>query len=121
MHLETTPLGEYRPCCLAEESIKKADGTNYDISNGDTIADAFHSEYMENMRKEFLDGGQPDTCAKCWALEESGGISKRMISNEKFGIHTDEKGITFLDLKLGNICNLKCRICLLYTSPSPRD
>jgi MoaA/NifB/PqqE/SkfB family radical SAM enzyme len=116
MHLETTPLGEYRPCCLAEESIKKTDGTNYDISKGDTIADAFDSEYMENMRNEFLAGGQPDTCAKCWALEESGGVSKRMISNEKFGIQTNEKGITFLDLKLGNICNLKCRICGGFSS-----
>ena len=45
MHLETTPLGEYRPCCLAEESIKKTDGTNYDISKGDTIADAFDSAF----------------------------------------------------------------------------
>lgn len=116
MHLETTPLGEYRPCCLAEESISKRDGSAYDISKGDTIADAFNSEYMEKMRQEFLDGGKPSTCAKCWALEESGGTSKRMISNEKFGINTDEKGITFLDLKLGNICNLKCRICGGFSS-----
>ena len=36
MHLETTPLGEYRPCCLAEESITKPDGSAYDISKGDT-------------------------------------------------------------------------------------
>ena len=116
MHLETTPLGEYRPCCLAEESITKPDGSAYDISKGDTIADAFNSEYMEKMRQQFLDGGEPRTCAKCWALEEAGGTSKRMISNEKFGINTDEKGITFLDLKLGNICNLKCRICGGFSS-----
>ena len=116
MHLETTPLGEYRPCCLAEESIKKPNGTAYDISKGDTIKDAFNSEYMENMRDEFLKGGQPETCSKCWSLEEAGGTSKRMISNEKFGLNTDEKGITFLDLKLGNICNLKCRICGGFSS-----
>ena len=60
MHLETTPLGEYRPCCLAEESIKRPDGTAYDISAGDTIKQAFESEYMENLRKEFLEGKQPD-------------------------------------------------------------
>jgi len=95
MHLETTPLGEYRPCCLAEESIKRTDGTPYDISKGDTIKDAFNSKYMENMRNEFLEGGQPNTCSKCWSLEEAGGTSKRMISNEKFGLNTDEKGITF--------------------------
>ena len=116
MHLETTPLGEYRPCCLAEESIKRPDGTAYDISAGDTIKQAFESEYMENLRKEFLEGKQPETCSKCWSLEASGGTSKRMISNEKFGLSTDSKGITFLDLKLGNICNLKCRICGGFSS-----
>ncbi len=38
MHLETTPLGEFRPCCLAEETIP-----DYNISRGDTINNAFNS------------------------------------------------------------------------------
>jgi len=111
MHIETTPLGEYRPCCLAEESIP-----GYSISNGDSIKDAFNSEYMENLRQDFLDGKTPDTCAKCWALESAGGTSKRMISNIKFGLDTSKKNLKFLDLKLGNICNLKCRICGSWSS-----
>jgi MoaA/NifB/PqqE/SkfB family radical SAM enzyme len=111
MHIETTPLGEYRPCCLAEESIP-----GYSITKGDSIKDAFNSEYMENLRKDFLDGKTPKTCAKCWALESAGGTSKRMISNMKFGIDTSTKNLKFLDLKLGNICNLKCRICGSWSS-----
>ena len=111
MHLETTPLGEFRPCCLAEESIP-----NYNISQGHTINDAFNSDYMENLRQEFLDGKQPSTCSKCWSLESAGGTSKRMISNKKFGIDTTQKQLKFLDLKLGNICNLKCRICGAWSS-----
>ena len=106
MHMETTPMGEFRPCCLANEPIP-----NMNISQGDTIKDAFESPYMENLRQEFLAGNKPATCSKCWALEDAGGISKRMISNQKFGVNTAQKKIRFLDLKLGNICNLKCRIC----------
>lgn len=114
MSIETTALGEFRPCCLAEESIAKPDGSLYKVANGDTIQDAFDSEYMEQLRNDFLQGNKPDTCKKCWALESAGGYSKRMISNDKFK-YTDKK-LRFLDLKLGNICNLKCRICGVWSS-----
>ena len=43
-------------------------------------------------------------------------VSKRMISNIKFGVDTTKKNLKFLDLKLGNICNLKCRICGSWSS-----
>lgn len=104
--METTPMGEFRPCCLANEPIP-----NMNISQGDTIKDAFESTYMDDLRQQFLAGNKPVTCSKCWALEDAGGTSKRMISNQKFGVNTAQKKIRFLDLKLGNICNLKCRIC----------
>jgi len=111
MHIETTLLGEFRPCCLAEDSIP-----GYNITQGHTLQDAFESEYMNNLRQQFLGGKQPSTCAKCWALESAGGTSKRMISNQKFGVATNKKQLKFLDLKLGNICNLKCRICGAWSS-----
>ena len=86
MSIETTPLGEFRPCCLAEESILGVNKIPYDIAKGDSIGDAFHSTYMSNLRQEFLEGGMPKTCAKCWSLESAGGTSKRMISNRTFVI-----------------------------------
>ena len=104
--METTPMGEFRPCCLANEPIP-----DLNISKGDTLKDAFESNYMQELRQQFLQGKQPETCSKCWSLEDSGGTSKRMISNSKFGLDTSQQRIKFLDLKLGNICNLKCRIC----------
>mgnify|MGYP003111948537 FL=1 len=111
MHIETTPLGEFRPCCLAEESIP-----GYSILNGDTLTEAFQSSYMENLRQQFKAGKKPDTCSKCWSIESAGGTSKRMISNQKFGMDTSKTSLKFLDLKLGNICNLKCRICGSWSS-----
>jgi len=116
MSLEATPTGNFRPCCLAEDLIVDKDGTAYDIANSGTLEQAFNSEYMENLREQFLNGKKPTTCKKCWALEASGGESKRLISNKKFGQNIDNKKLSFLDLKLGNICNLKCRICGSWSS-----
>ena len=116
MSLEATPTGNFRPCCLAEDLIVDKDGTAYDIANSGTLEQAFNSEYMENLREQFLNGKKPTTCKKCWALEASGGESKRLISNKKFGQNIDNKKLSFLDLKLGNICNLKCRICGTWSS-----
>ena len=114
--LEATPTGNFRPCCLAEDSIVDNEGNAYDIAKGDTLEQAFNSEYMDVLRDQFLQGKHPSTCKKCWALEASGGESKRIISNKKFGVDTSNKKLSFLDLKLGNICNLKCRICGTWSS-----
>jgi pyruvate-formate lyase-activating enzyme len=78
---------------------------------------------MQTLREEFLAGEQPKTCRRCWAEERSGRTSKRMhtLDRLKHMIDdsewtTDAKPLMFLDLKLGNICNLKCRICGSWSS-----
>ena len=116
MSLEATPTGNFRPCCLAEDLIVDKQGNPYDIAKGGTLKEAFESRYMQNLREQFTNGEKPLTCKKCWALESSGGESKRLISNKKFGTNTDQTKLSFLDLKLGNICNLKCRICGTWSS-----
>jgi organic radical activating enzyme len=84
-----------------------------------------NSEYMYQLRQEFLAGKQPATCRKCWSEEDAGRTSKRMHTLDRLkhmGISTDwtpaAKPLMFLDLKLGNICNLKCRICGSWSSSS---
>jgi pyruvate-formate lyase-activating enzyme len=78
---------------------------------------------MQRLREQFLAGEQPQTCRKCWNEERAGRTSKRMhtINRLKHTVtHTDwtrdAKPLMFLDLKLGNICNLKCRICGSWSS-----
>jgi len=75
-------------------------------------------------RQEFLDGKRPETCRKCWAEEDAGRTSKRMNTIKRLDRvlaseddwSTTAKNLYFLDLKLGNICNLKCRICGSWSS-----
>lgn len=120
--LETSPIGTVRPCCLADDEICDNTGNKFQLTNGDF--DAIRtSDHMVSLRREFLQGDRPKTCRKCWAVEDAGGTSKRMHTLNRLkhmGISpewtADAKPLMFLDLKLGNICNLKCRICGSWSS-----
>ena len=100
--LEVSAMGGIKPCCLVEEPV-----ANIKTS---TFADAANSETMTAIRNAMLAGGKPAACAKCWEAEAAGHVSKRQHAIKKYGTPTQQQ-FRFLDLKLGNICNIKCRIC----------
>jgi MoaA/NifB/PqqE/SkfB family radical SAM enzyme len=115
--MEVTPMGTYRPCCLYGESIP-----DVSVHDGHTIADAQNSDYMKNLRQQFLNGEKPSGCNMCWQEESVlGRMSKRKATFIKMkaikpSYTEDDVSPIFLDLKLGNICNLKCRICGSWSS-----
>jgi len=120
--LEASPVGTVRPCCLADDEIVDDAGNKFELSTAN-FADIQNSSHMRGLRQQFLDGKQPQTCRKCWSEERSGRTSKRMHTLDRMkhmGISdnwtADAKPLMFLDLKLGNICNLKCRICGSWSS-----
>jgi len=120
--LETSPIGTVRPCCLAEEEITDDTGRKFDLNTA-KFGDIQHSGYMQDLRQQFLDKKQPQTCRKCWREERSGRTSKRMHTLDRLKHMIpdqpwtqDARPLMFLDLKLGNICNLKCRICGSWSS-----
>ena len=120
--LEASPIGTVRPCCLADDEILDNGGHKFELSTAD-FQDIQNSRYMRVLRQQFLAGEQPQTCRKCWSEERSGRTSKRMHTLDRLkhmGISdewtADAKPLMFLDLKLGNICNLKCRICGSWSS-----
>lgn len=120
--LEASPVGTVRPCCLADDEIVDDNNKKFNLQSAD-LTEIQNSQQMQQLRQEFLQGKQPQTCRKCWNEERSGRTSKRMhtlarlthiIGNQTWG--EDAKPLMFLDLKLGNICNLKCRICGSWSS-----
>lgn len=120
--LEATPIGTVRPCCLADDEILDADGEKFNLNRADLDV-VRNSDHMQKLRQAFLDGEQPQTCRKCWNEERAGRTSKRMHMLDRLKhIVADEpwtpnaRPLMFLDLKLGNICNLKCRICGSWSS-----
>jgi MoaA/NifB/PqqE/SkfB family radical SAM enzyme len=121
--LETSPIGTVRPCCLADDEIVNDSGEKFNLSTANFL-DIQNSKHMRDLRQQFLDGQQPQTCRKCFREERSGRTSKRMhtlnrlkhILEDHKEWTADAKPLLFLDLKLGNICNLKCRICGSWSS-----
>ncbi len=114
--IETRPSGRYKPCCIYREDLTDADGKHYNTTEH-SITEVMNSESMVKLRNEFLAGGKPAGCISCWKEESSGKTSKRQHTwykaPELGQIHITKNLVSprFVDLKLGNICNLKCRIC----------
>jgi MoaA/NifB/PqqE/SkfB family radical SAM enzyme len=120
--LEASPVGTVRPCCLADDEILDNEGKKFELSTAN-FRDIQNSNHMTRLRQQFLNSEQPQTCRKCWNEERAGRTSKRMHTLDRLkhmGIGSeftaDAKPLMFLDLKLGNICNLKCRICGSWSS-----
>jgi MoaA/NifB/PqqE/SkfB family radical SAM enzyme len=120
--LEASPIGTVRPCCLADDEIVDNNGKKFELYTA-CFNDIQNSNYMRDLRRQFLEGKKPQTCRKCWNEERSGRTSKRMHTLNRLkhvlpnsDWTTDAKPLMFLDLKLGNICNLKCRICGSWSS-----
>jgi MoaA/NifB/PqqE/SkfB family radical SAM enzyme len=120
--LEASPVGTVRPCCLALNEICDDQGTKFSLgeSNIDTIR---QSSQMRDLRQAFLRGDLPTDCDRCWNEERAGRTSKRMHTLDRLKHivgdqewNEDPGPLMFLDLKLGNICNLKCRICGSWSS-----
>lgn len=125
--IETSPIGTTRPCCLAKDEITYVDGAGvknkYNLKSH-TLEEIYHSRYMQELRRDFLYGKKPETCQRCWDEEAAGRISKRINSRIRLKEYYDQvewhnlnpNQLWFIDLKLGNICNLKCRICGSWSS-----
>jgi len=121
--IETSPVGTARPCCMAHEEITDENGRAYDLNQSD-LETVYKSTYMQKLRQDFRNGEKPATCNRCWEEEAAGRISKRINSRlrlkdqyEQVDWSNDNPDqLWFVDLKLGNICNLKCRICGSWSS-----
>lgn len=111
MNLSVHPNGGVKACCMSNKWYKTQDGKT--TLNDASIIDFWNSD----TRKDFIDkmeqGIQVPECRACWQEEAAGVASKRIRDNETY----KDRDLSFdslpivLDLSMGNLCNLKCRIC----------
>ena len=129
--------GDLRLCCNANSYtanrgiIRKEDGTPYNAGKDDWN-EARNAELLKDVRKTMLKGEWHPECERCRQEETNDIRSRREYEREDwaeyFGKHidakkafeiTDEDGtidvdkqkINFVDIRYGNFCNLKCRMC----------
>lgn len=80
--------------------------------NGYTLSEWFVSPYMNTLRDDLNNDVKNPMCGRCWRDEARSGSSIRSRMNSKYqDLLPEEPGIVYLDLKLTNQCNLKCRMC----------
>jgi len=121
--LEASPQGTAKPCCLYDDEILDDNGNKYMLAEHG-LQEIYKSKSMQNLRQDFLDGKKPEGCFRCWNEEDVGRTSKRQFTQIRLKELKDQVDydnlqpdqLWFLDLKLGNICNLKCRICGSWSS-----
>lgn len=123
MHLATNASGNLRVCCNSlpgKNFITKDNGQPYKIYKDDLI-EAWNSDVYTKIREEMLNGIRPEMCTRCFREEDAGIKSSRQSWNEKWMenkiySNTPDFKIKYVDLRLGNLCNLKCRMCNPYAS-----
>ena len=96
------------PCCAYTDQLKLNSKEQY-----------WNSEQLKNIQKNMLDNVRDTGCDICWKKEDRGYSSLRQHSNQIYKDHVedikqDKKADHpfYIDLRLGNLCNLKCRMCV---------
>jgi len=109
--IEVSPSGDVRPCCEYESSMGN-------INHRDSsIIEVWNNDRFKQLRQDYLNGVEPVGCAKCQQCEDVGIKSRRQYENKKYkhlfdrAVSADALAPAMMDIKFGNICNIKCRIC----------
>lgn len=106
-HLHISPIGDMMPCC----SYK---GKPFGNVNNNSIENIFNNVRFKIIRKQLLEGKEPDGCEKCYKRESVGLTSPRLSYQE---VYKPSKNYTMpikfdsWDIRNTNLCNLKCQTC----------
>jgi len=114
--ITVSPTGRMQLCCEAQWT-GGAEKTK--LSDMDSLQSWFQGKYLSTIRQNMLEGKQIPQCQTCYKRERLHGESSRTHINERyFRENSDikEYSIKKIDLKLGNKCNLKCKMCFPYAS-----
>lgn len=104
----------------------------------ETLEEIWNNDTMKRIRKQVLNGERPKECERCFSLEDQGVESLRQrhiegnIPEARINLYPNALDkmredytmpfeIPTMELKLNNLCNLKCRMCHPMDSTSWND
>jgi pyruvate-formate lyase-activating enzyme len=134
IHVEVTPEGVCKPCNVAREAIR--DGSGFLEVARMPLESIRRSRYMRAMRAALASGTRIPVCSYCWAQEGRGETSQRQLWNRQFapafeslterlesGVDPGEAmSVEYIQVSLGHVCNLACRMCNgTYSSRIEKD
>lgn len=124
--LAIEPDGSAKPCCKYNTDTNTWHDNSSKLPRNN-INELFNQSYFNDLRSDFLSGNKPKECNLCWREEEHNipSLRKKFLKIEPWDStmpwHSllriiDRPNPKFLELKLSNLCNLKCRSCNGYLS-----
>lgn len=104
----------------------------------ESLESAWNNESMREIRKQVLNNERPDACKPCFELEDQGVESLRqrhiqprlpesriVLYPNALNALNDDYTMPFefptMEIKLNNLCNLRCRMCNPLDSTSWQD
>ena len=100
----------------------------------DNLENIWNGAIMQDVRKKVLCGERPEVCKPCFDLEDQGVESLRqrhingVIPEARINLYPDtplQEIMPFefptMEIKLNNLCNLKCRMCNPLDSTNWKD
>lgn len=114
-HVAVKSDGFLRLCCASGNRGMYKDENNNEIgiTQPNSIDKAINSSLAKEVRESILNEKWHPACIRCKTDEENGIKSRRIneVNNKQAQYNIDKPYVNFIDLKVGNICNLKCRMC----------
>tara|TARA_B110000858_G_scaffold190067_1_gene237543 strand:+ start:4509 stop:5828 length:1320 start_codon:yes stop_codon:yes gene_type:complete len=130
--LSVNSNGNMKYCCMAEDNL---DDNGAPLTINDTqLSEAWNSTKMVEVRKKMINNEPVEGCARCvseekftsyaprismtseWFQRIGGADLFKLINQSKKNGYTLTESPVYLDLRLGNLCNLKCRMCNPWNS-----
>lgn len=125
-HLQIAPNGTVKMCCIASEDVHD-NGRPMSLYS-DTYEEIWNSQYMRDARRGLSQGEKISPCMRCFNEEDSVGQSRRTVQTQAWLTQSGkspedyinsakandwrvETRPGFLQLNMGNLCNLACRMC----------
>ena len=115
-HIAIEADGDIRPCCMGD----KFPGLN--IRNK-TIQEVYRDPIRDEFIESFRQNKQHKLCGACWKDPQirthfSSALQSRSITEQAMAGKMPGTELKWLEIKPGNRCNLKCRICGVHGSSS---
>ena len=109
--------GKMRLCCTTIQDLPTDNNYNLFDANTHSIGDYWNSNRMKEIRRKMIAGEKIRDCERCYKQEQQGVESLRTkIHMDEFTKITADDGhldkpATTMQIQMGNICNLKCKMC----------
>ena len=103
--------GRWSLCC-GSVPVHSFPGGDKNIKDSGNVDEWFHSDYMRSVREAVVNNQPLKECTRCYNDEAQGIVSLRQRLLEEFpNPDTEKLTVEYADIKFGNKCNLRCKMC----------